>query len=261
MTLNGGGDIEIPRERWYYEGEFTDNELQGDGIVIHTICKVNDFTGGGWRVKTYTMNITTWTYEGEFTDGQRNGNGVMYKELESIDYNLSGSERSRTFTEKYLWGEGEWKDGQLYNGTVFRTNGKKSYEVVDGKKVTRFIDNVIGTAVLILIPVVLIATYFLWNVFVEHRPFRNKKFYALESFELDGEVVKERAFASRGDYIVIFKTLDGNRTKMYIPLPFKVGEWVELLLLMEGQKGILHCRKDDKYVYYDRFVKHKKMKK
>ena len=112
---NGNADI-----KFHYQGEVVDGSPNGKGVG------------------TYSEGI----YEGRYNQGKREDsyaimrlyNGDTYHGSWANDYYNKGR---YTFKETGMYFEGEFKNGEPYNGTYFNPNGSEYVKVKNGEELSK----------------------------------------------------------------------------------------------------------------------------
>jgi hypothetical protein len=105
-----------------YEGEFKDGKRNGQGTLYRPHRKPEKIIimyVGGWKDGEYNgqgkLTLGKCTYEGNFKDGLLNGQGT-------------------TTSPNGIKSVGEFKDGSMWNGTYYSSNGDTFYTYVDGSR-------------------------------------------------------------------------------------------------------------------------------
>ena len=74
--------------------------------------KIIEKNGKGWE---YQINTNRLLFKGEYLNGRKNGKGKKYYKIVYIKF------------------EGEYLSGKKWNGIGYKINGKKGFEIKDGK--------------------------------------------------------------------------------------------------------------------------------
>ena len=121
-----------------FKGEYYNGKRWNGVIYNYDGIKECEIKYGKGIIKEYNTKGEL-IFKGQYINGLRNGEGEEYYDSKNVIFKgnyLNGLRHGKGeeyYLNKNILFQGEYLNGRRWNGTIYKHNNKKKYEIKDGK--------------------------------------------------------------------------------------------------------------------------------